>query len=286
MGTYYYRIYSNNANNYSVSLFRTATTGFTGALHYWNFNQNVPDAQGQWDTVIPAFSGSGILTHSMADVRAFQGSILNTLPNDEAGSSFAPRGLNNNDRELILFVPSVNKKDIVFSYAARGTATGYNRHTIFYTTDGMLYDSLISFQNVDYDWTVRHIDFSGMPAVNDNPDFSIKILISGATHSLGNNRFDNFMVVGNDLDFSVSDILRDIRIAAYPNPFSDMILITDNIENGHTYSLSLHDIKGKLLYEAIEQMPAHISSSHLCKGIYILKIVGNDGAVFKKLIKL
>ena len=43
------------------------------------------------------------------------------------------------------------------------------------------------------------LDFSAITAANDNPNFKIRITLSGATASTGNNRFDNFRVFGNSI---------------------------------------------------------------------------------------
>ncbi|MDD3877451.1 MAG: endonuclease [Bacteroidales bacterium] len=286
MGSYYYKIYSVHNLIYSTGLFQNVTTGFTDALHYWNFNNNAPAENEIWDTLIPAFTGSGMLTHNLPDVRAYQGSLINALPNDQAGSSFSPKGMINNNNAIILHVPTTFKKDIVFSYAARGTSTGYDTHSIYYTTDGLTFDSLTSFYALNYDWVVRTVDFSSIAAVNDNPNFKIKIYIRGATHSLGNNRFDNFKILGNDLDFSIRDSLSEIQIKVYPNPFTDYLNLESLTEKSTPCKIEIFSINGTLVYSKTECLPLSISTKSLAQGIYTLLVSKKNYTERYKLIKL
>jgi len=285
-GIYFYKIYTiTDSNTFSVGLLRFTATGFTDAIHYWNFNNNIPEQGQQWAHNIPSLSSNGILLHNFVDVQSFQGTLLNTQLNDGGGGSFCPRGFVNNDSCIFLVVPTTTFKDIVFSYATKATSTGYNQQSIYYSTNGVDYDSLTTYTASNFDWVVRAVDFSQILEVNDNPLFAIKIIVRGATTTLGNNRFDNFKITGNDIvqNNTTFQNYKD-NFLIFPNPAKDFINIKPTNPATQKYTIEFYTLLGqKLLYihRAADEV---IDLKNFNEGIYLIRFTTENINLMKKLL--
>lgn len=291
MGAYFYKIYSiTDTNTFSVGLIRFSATGFSDALHYWNFNNNPPESGQQWGNTILSVSGNGLLSHSFADVQSFQGTLLNSQLDDVGGGSFCPRGMVNNDSSIVLTVPTTGYKDIEFSYATRGTSTGYYTQSIYYSVDGVNYDSLVSFNASNYDWLVRAVDFSSLGFVNNNAQFKIKLIVRGATSTLGNNRFDNFKVTGKDLNAGVEALnYQEMWLEFFPNPFSGKVNIRYTNRVKEAMTAELYTMTGRKVM--CFRLPAGeagttevIDLEHLPRGSYIIRVISGQKVLCRKLI--
>ena len=127
-------------------------------------------------------------------------------------------------------------------------------------------------------WTSSHDAVnSSLYSVTYN---SAYLLISGGT-TQKNNGFS--VRCFTDITFGLNEkaSLKDISI--YPNPASDLINI-DNVEN-QDLNVSVYNIIGDLVLErSIGIGTNKINIALLSKGIYILKIIGEDWAIQRKLI--
>ncbi len=163
-------------------------------LHYWDFNNPPPDT-----TVSPVAAdiGTGLLTHTFSPVPSlFAGTTLNAeILDSTAGKAFSPAGTDNNGRSFSLLVPTSGYKGIRFTYATRGTSTGYNTHEIEVSVDGtsFVHVSTISGRNVS-SWSLQTIDLTSTPEADDNSSLVLRVTLTGATTASGNNRFDNMKI--------------------------------------------------------------------------------------------
>jgi trimeric autotransporter adhesin len=173
-------------------------------IHYWDFNTAVTAVgANKWPSPLNSTTSAGnvtvgVLTHNFTVTDNFAGSTLDAVGfTSTAGQSFSVLDFANNNNTLILNVPTLNYNNIKFSYATRGTSTGFSTHTIEYSVDGttFLAKNIITGRT-STTFSLLTEDFSAIPACNNNPNFKIKIIISGATNASGNNRFDNFRVQG------------------------------------------------------------------------------------------
>ncbi len=180
-------------------------------VHYWNFNENIPPSSTNWTQPIPATNGEGTLTYQFTQAYSYAGTTINGINGDVNGGSFVPRGgevfynnPENNGRYFQLDVSTRGYTDIALSYATQSTSTGFTSQSISYSTDGISYTNLLTFNEpLENVWTpdqVKTIDFSQIQGVNDNPNFKIRITLNGATGHTGNNRFDNFKITARNLD--------------------------------------------------------------------------------------
>jgi trimeric autotransporter adhesin len=173
-------------------------------IHYWDFNTAVTAVgTNKWPSPLTSNSSAGnvsagVLTHNFTITDNFAGSTLDAAGfTSVAGQSFSVVDMANNNNALILNVPTSNYNNIKFSYATRGTGTGFSTHIIDYTIDGTNFINKNTITGRTSTTFASFIeDFSAIADCNNNPNFKIKITISGATNASGNNRFDNFRVQG------------------------------------------------------------------------------------------
>jgi trimeric autotransporter adhesin len=196
-----------------TSLFIFASTGFSQInIHFWNFNTGAGTTAGnKWPSPIPATTtvGGGVLTHNFTNTEDFAGSTLDApgFPAPAAGASFSVQDALNNGNAMVLNVPSTGFENLKLTYATRGTSTGFTTHQIDYTTDGTNYTPFTTItgrNNATY--ALMTVDFSTVTAANDNPHFKIRITLSGATSTSGNNRIDNIRLSGTSLTNNTASV--------------------------------------------------------------------------------
>jgi hypothetical protein len=173
-------------------------------IYYWNFNDNAPAANTNWDQPIPATIGNAEITYTFTEAYSFAGTTINGIDGEVNGGSFAPRGGNemiNNGAHFTMSAPTTGYQDIILSYPTRRTSTGFNTQEVQYTVNGTtwLTKEIIDISGFDNNWVAGQlvtINFSGVSGVDNNPSFAIRIILTGATSAAGNNRFDNIRING------------------------------------------------------------------------------------------
>ena len=181
-----------------LALLAMPATGQSVA-HYWNFNDSA-GGDAPWPEPVEATQGDGSITYSFApeNLDDFGGTSDNAQGGDPAGDSFSVVGQSQNGEHFDLNVSTAGLEAIEIAYATRGTDTGFDTHTVSYSTDGGgSFEELDTFTDRnDSSWDVLTADLSGIDAANDNPDLVIRITVDGASSGSGNNRFDNITVSG------------------------------------------------------------------------------------------
>ncbi len=185
-----------------TTMFAFAATAQT-SLHYWDFNTGVSGTP--WGATIAATQtvGSGSLTHGFGNnTDAFAGSTQDApgFTTATAGAAFCIVSSASNNKSFILNVPTTGHKNIVLTYSTRGTSTGFDTHTIAYTTDGTNYTDFATITGrTSTSFSLQTVDFSAVTNANDNANFKIRVTVSGATNASGNNRIDNIRITGTQL---------------------------------------------------------------------------------------
>lgn len=134
-------------------------------------------------------------------VQDFAGSALNAQFGEPAGGSLSLQGgtgnANNGAWIEVAFDGSL-KEDLVFSFDARRTGTGFNDVTIA-LFDGVNFIENVAtglnFSTTAFDIT-RSYDISSLDGV---ADARIRIIVNGATGATGNNRYDNLLIEGTKI---------------------------------------------------------------------------------------
>jgi len=175
-------------------------------VHHWNFNNSTD----QTTLLTPTLSliGGSAIAHIPGGISAIQATSNTgqgfdvTNPNARNGDA-ALTHLRFNDPiggGLLFSLPTTGYQQIVVKYATRRSGSGAGTQNIEYTTDGNTFVNLTQILPANGDPTLQTLDFSGIPAANDNPNFQIRITFEqGSGGTVGNNRFDNFTLDANPL---------------------------------------------------------------------------------------
>jgi hypothetical protein len=168
--------------------------GNKALIHYWNFN-----TVNTLLTPTSSIGGASIIIATAYD-DVTPGTKLNVRNNNDSASALRVR---NPCNEMIVKVPTNGYKDAVFSFAVMRSSSGAQQNLISYTIDGTNYITTglsISAINVTIDWVAYSIDFTNIPASDNNPNFAVKITFAtGNTGVSGNDRFDNITLDANNL---------------------------------------------------------------------------------------
>src|ERR1044072_9384783 len=181
-------------------------------LAVWNFN----------DSDLNVDHGSGTLTSNLiaANILFAAGTTTNARQGDTAGQELSLQGgtgTANNGRNITFNVSTVGFSNIIVSFAAQGTSTGFNSNQFQYSLDGI---SFIDFGSPYVPATA----FGSVPLVfslaaiaglNDNPNAAFRIIFNGASSATGNNRIDNIVVEGTAFESST-----------IPEPASVLLLLS------------------------------------------------------------
>jgi hypothetical protein len=163
-------------------------------MHYWNFNTTSPLSA----LLTPSLTiGSGSITYAGASYDDFTpGSSVNARNGDAAGTALRLRSAYG---PFTITAPTTGYKSIKLTMEVQRSNNGATSNVIAYTTDGVNYITtglaFVTYEpGLDPSYQFITIDFSGITAANNNPNFKVKIDFTGST--AGNNRFDNLVIEG------------------------------------------------------------------------------------------
>lgn len=178
------------------------TTFAQTTLAAWNFDALV--ASPNTVNLIPASSGTGTLyldgtngsslwtsSSSSTQLSAFTG--LNST------MSLALVANNSNDSSAVFVFSTTGYENINFTYQTRWSGpTAFSVHTWSYSTDGVTFTALPSVLTSPSSttFTLKTGDLSAITAINNQATVYLKVTVSGATASGGNNRIEDFVITG------------------------------------------------------------------------------------------
>lgn len=192
---------------YAILLSVFSFFGYSQTLiHYWHFNNlsgAVDSVQADYSALsnAPWISFPGTGAGFLDDVN--DGDTLNLRMGQTDGRGLRVRNPSDT-RMLMIPMPTTDFEDIQFSYAAKRTNNGAQKQWLSFSTDnGQTWSNAAPFSDtviVGVDYDVESFDFSSISAVNDNPNFWVRIeFFSGSDNSSGNNRLDNIVLEGTFL---------------------------------------------------------------------------------------
>jgi hypothetical protein len=185
--------------------FDNSTAGASGAAG--TFNATGTSEIYNADTTTLTKAGAGLLASSaIVDFSDLVGTIGGTAnnnwgtfgglipPSTTAGGAIGVIGSGNNGHFIDFKFSTQGYKNIHISYDTRGTATGFNTQTWIDSIDGTSFSSLATLTNRNVtSYSNQGFDAIG---VDDQSLVTLRVLLSGATSTSGNNRLDNFTVTG------------------------------------------------------------------------------------------
>jgi hypothetical protein len=186
----------------ALLLLLTANTSFAQQLiHYWNFNTN---------TTVTTLLTPNTSIVSGASITHITGGISAIDPAGGTGQNFNVANVNarNSDAsgthlrfndpiggQLVFALPTTGYQDAVVKFATRRSGSGAGTQTWEYSVDGTNYLPFTTVTPLDADPQLATLDFSTLPATDNNPNFKLRVSFAqGAGGLVGNNRFDNFTV--------------------------------------------------------------------------------------------
>lgn len=102
--------------------------------------------------------------------------------------------------EVILAIPTSGYQHIRVDYDTRRSGSGAGEQTVEYTTDGVEWTLLETYEVFDAAPQRKRLNLANIPSVDNNPGFALRITFGqGSGGTVGNNRFDNIVVSGSPI---------------------------------------------------------------------------------------
>lgn len=251
----------------------------TTLLHFWNFN-NLPSDEFIDVTADFTVSNGGLIYSGVSEGymdRVEDGTLLNSDLGAPAESALRVRNPSDN-RELIFSLPTDGYKNLVFRYAVKRTPNGVQKQTVYYRT-GNIEEWVPAGDTLEITEKYQQIrfNFAGIEEVDDNPEFSIRILFHGeeASGDSGNNRFDNITLEGYSLydDDNGDDNGEEPKLHAW---YASSTLYVDSPFDGRA-EISVYNVTGRM----VDQFHSEGKGRHSFPfsppgGLYIVRITSNQ----------
>jgi len=238
-----------------IVLFVSTTYGQT-LVHYWNFNNSTSIAtittpsQTLGGAALNAIPG-GI---SVIDFANGTGQNFNVLNINARNSDDSGTHLRFNDPiggALEFTLPTTGYENCIVKFATRRSGSGAGTQVWSYSIDGTNYLPFTNVISNNGDPALATLDFSGIDASDNNPNFKLKVEFQqGSGGTVGNNRFDNFTLEGTT--FGGADVIAPV-VTLFPLnnavnvvtnvvptfTFNEAIRLTDNsaIDNNNVDAL-------------------------------------------------
>jgi len=183
----------------------------TNLLAGWNFNDT--------SNRKAVNHGSGTMTDNLASTNNNTGSSINLVTGDAAGQDITIQGAGNVGRYIQFEVSTRFYQNLVMTFAAQRSGTGYDSNTISYSVNGGGFVNLETGWNPNTSFALKTVDFSSLPEVNDVNSVIVRITLNGG--SGGNNRFDNLQFNAQPIRyFEITDHLLATASTSTPVMFS------------------------------------------------------------------
>jgi hypothetical protein len=270
-----------------IQLTGTAVEPSGSLLYYWHFNTldtpvGVTSINADY-SLVAGVIGKFDYTNPIVgeqDMDAFDtGTLLNAQMGEGSGKSVRVRNPSTN-RTLDFYVPTNLASGITFTYAVQRSAQGMSENVFSYSIDGtnFITDGLVqNVVTVTTSFVVYSIDFTGIEAVNDNPNFRVRIAFNGNTTTTGNNRMDNITLMAQS--YLGTEGFAGFAPEIYPNPANDVIQVLSSEE---VIQITVIDLHGRVILTAGN---SDLDVAHLQSGMYIMLIETASGIVQKSFVK-
>ncbi|MCO5062309.1 MAG: choice-of-anchor D domain-containing protein [Kiritimatiellae bacterium] len=169
-------------------------TGRVDAIAVWNFN-NVS----AMETVS---HGAGTMVNSIATTNDSAGTSVNAFAGDLAGRDITISGGANIGRYISFTVDMSGRKDLVVSFAAQRSGTGYDSNNIEVAIGNGPFTTVEAGWLPGASFATKTVDLSANTNLNNAASVTFRIVFGVDTASGGgNNRFDNFQFNANYITY-------------------------------------------------------------------------------------
>lgn len=124
----------------------------------------------------------------------FGGTLVNAFSGDASGGALAVIGSGQNGHHVDFEFSTLGFDDLSISYATQRTGTGFTSQAWSFSTDGSTFTPVTTLTSLPSSFGLE--SFSLGSAADDQSLITLRLTLSGATGTSGNNRIDNFMIAG------------------------------------------------------------------------------------------
>ena len=152
----------------------------------WNFN----------DSNLTVDHGAGALESSFSTIGFASGTTVNARLGDSAGQALNLTNQTNNGENITLSVSTVGFTNIIVSFAAQRSATGFNSNQFQYSLNGTTFVNFNAPFNPPTSFGLFTFDLGSIAGLSNNSSAAFRIVFNGASAAAGSNRLDNLVVGG------------------------------------------------------------------------------------------
>lgn len=287
-------------------------------IAYWNFNASTSGSGGGLGTLdsynadlggFPSDLGAGLLTTSFpintvpgsqeandGDLGTFGGTTINILNEDPAGGALALRGQANNGSYVQYEFSSVGFDGVQVSFSGRGTTSGFgpedDPNVVSYSVDGgETFTEFTTYTSRQGSFLLYSFDFGS--ALGNVEHVIIRFTLNGATSDSGNNRMDNFRIVGTRSVSSEGDLAGSARFAiesVWPNPATGGdAQIAFSLDYAGEAAIEVFDLLGRRVATlgtgefAAGRHALAIPTASLSAGVYLVRLTADGRADSQRL---
>ena len=141
---------------------------------------------GSSDWFVPAAGTTG------TELNAFGGTVVNAAPGFATTTSLGALALINstaNDKQIVFQFSMAGFKDLVVSYASQRTGTGFTSQQWAYSTDGSTWTDHETITGLPSSFATQTL--GNITGLDGAANAFLRLTVTGATSSSGNNRLDN-----------------------------------------------------------------------------------------------
>lgn len=185
-------------------------------------------------------SSTFVQTGSNPELTMFAGSTVNdpkSSPSNTGALTLANQSANG--KSIVIKFSMTGYENPVLTYATRGTASGFTTHTWEYSTDGVTFTQVkVITGRTNTNFTTQEVDLTDEDGVDNAATVYLRVTVTGASSTSGNNRFDNIQihadeatasnppVVTSDMYFEEVGVATSIQIEASNPPITGYALAT------------------------------------------------------------
>jgi hypothetical protein len=154
-------------------------------IHRWDFGTAANPLQPNLTVGGASFAVSGAATAAWVEAAA-------------QGFPTAHLRVNNPlQQSLVWTMPTTGFSDVELSFLTRRSGSGAGTQRLSVRVNGSTWSELETYAVADADPVLKTIDLSGIPGINHNPSFAVKVeFFQGEGGNSGNNRFDQVTLRG------------------------------------------------------------------------------------------
>lgn len=203
-------------NSVVLALVVLAASSQAAVITQWNFNSTSPDGTSTTGSTDPS-TGVGVASLIGGTTSTFASGVGGSDPaaSDNTAwntAGYPAQGASSGTAGVQFLVSTVGMQDITVSFDQRHSSTASGWTTLQYTTDGATWTNSDSYQVSDTSFhNLNFVNLSGVPSVNNNSKFGIRIVTvfapgsseyapstSTATYGVnGTIRYDMVTISGN-----------------------------------------------------------------------------------------